>query len=190
LSRASGFVRMSPTDAPPPEVERIRGQRMSHTTIHRRLQEFAVPMHRLGDLKDRPFVWLLVDGTKVHLQGKKGQDLGQVEMRWALASEGPGKAFEPVGFWIDTSWKTIRKDLAKRLTYTDLRVLFSDGGPGIVENLLSSQMRDQRCVWHGKHDFPYILYTEGLKKPEQQPLYRSTECDCRYAHDQGPTGRT
>jgi hypothetical protein len=152
------------------EVERIRGQRMSHTTIHRRLQEFARTHAPFGDLKERPFVWLLVDGTKVHLQGKKGKDLGQAEMRWALASEGEGKPFELVGFWIDTSWKTIRKDLAKRLTYTDLRVLFSDGGPGIVENLLSSQMRDQRCVWHGKHDFPYILYTAGLKKPEQQPF--------------------
>jgi hypothetical protein len=152
------------------EVERIGGQSMSHTTIHRRLQEFARTHAPFGDLKDRPFVWLLVDGTKVHLQGKKGKDLGQVEMRWALASEGPGKPFEPVGFWIDTSRKSIRKDLAKRLDYSKLRVLFSDGGPGIVENLLSSRMRDQRCVWHGKHDFPYILYTEGLKKPDQKPF--------------------
>ena len=152
------------------EVERIRGQRMSHTTIHRRLQEFARTHAPFGDLKDRPFVWLLVDGTKVHLQGKKGKDLGQAQMRWALASEGVGKPFEPVGFWIDTSWKHIRKDLAKRLNYGKLRVLFSDGEPGIAENLLSRRMRHQRCVWHGKHDFPYILYTDGLKKPDQKPF--------------------
>ncbi len=25
-------------------------------------------------------------------------------------------------------------------------------------------------MWHGKHDFPYILYTEGLKKPDQKPF--------------------
>ena len=152
------------------EVERIRGQRMSHTTIHRRLQEFARTHAPFGDLKDRPFVWLLVDGTKVHLQGKKGKDLGQAQMRWALASEGVGKPFEPVGFWIDTSWKHIRKDLAKRLNYGKLRVLFSDGEPGIAENLLNRRMRHQRCVWHGKHDFPYILYTDGLKKPDQKPF--------------------
>jgi len=143
---------------------------MSHTTIHRRLQEFARTHAPFGDLKDRPFVWLLVDGTKVHLQGKKGKDLGQVQMRWALASQGAGKPFELVGFWIDTCWKRIRKDLAKRLTYARLRVLFSDGEPGIVESLLSGRMRDQRCMWHGKHDFPYILYSEGLKKPDQKPF--------------------
>ena len=152
------------------EVERIGGQAMSHTTIHRRLQEFARSHAPFGELKDRPFVWLLVDGTKVHLQGKKGKDLGQVEMRWALASEGEGQPFEPVGFWIDTSWRQIRKDLAKRLNYAKLRVLFSDGELGIAESLLSRRMRHQRCMWHGKHDFPYILYTEGLKKPDQKPF--------------------
>ena len=152
------------------EVERIGGRTMSHTTVHRRLQEFARSHAPFGDLKGRAFVWLLVDGTKVHLQGKKGKDLGQVEMRWALASEGEGKPFEPVGFWIDTSWKSIRKDLAKRLNYANLRVLFSDGEAGIEKNLLSGRMRHQRCMWHGKHDFPYILYTEGLKKPDQRPF--------------------
>jgi len=152
------------------EVERIGGQAMSHTTIHRRLQEFARSHAPFGELKDRPFVWLLVDGTKVHLQGKKGKDLGQVEMRWALASEGEDQPFEPVGFWIDTSWRQIRKDLAKRLNYAKLRVLFSDGELGIAESLLSRRMRHQRCMWHGKHDFPYILYTEGLKKPDQKPF--------------------
>lgn len=85
------------------EVERIGGRTMSHTTIHRRVQEFARTHAPFGVLKDRPFVWLVVDGTKVHLQGTKGKDIGQVEMRWALASEGEGKPFEPVGFWIDTS---------------------------------------------------------------------------------------
>jgi hypothetical protein len=152
------------------EVERIGGQTMSHSTIHRRLQEFAGSHAPFGDLKERAFVWLLVDGTQVHLQGKKGKDLGQAQMRWALASQGEGKPFEPVGFWIDTSWKRIRKDLSKRLDYARLRVLFSDGEAGIEENLLSRRMRHQRCMWHGKHDFPYILYTEGLKKPDQKPF--------------------
>ena len=152
------------------EVERIGGQTMSHTTIHRRLQEFARSHDPFGDLRDRALLWLLVDGTKVHLQGAQGKDRGQVQMRWALASEGTGKPFEPVGFWIDSSWKSIRQDLAKRLNYAMLRVLFSDGESAIEENLLSSRMHPQRCLWHGKHDFPYILYTEGLKKPDQKPL--------------------
>lgn len=60
-------------------------------------------------------------------------------MCWALACVGAGKPFEPVGFWIDTHWKSIRKDLSQRLDYSKLRVLFSDGEPGIAENLLSNR---------------------------------------------------
>ena len=59
---------------------------------------------------------------------------------------------------------------AQRLNYAKLRVLFSDGGPWIAEILLSARMRHQRCVWHGKHDFASILYTQGLKKPDQKPF--------------------
>jgi hypothetical protein len=152
------------------EVQRIGGQTMSHTTIHRRLQEFARSHDPFTNLKGKPFVWLLVDGTQVHLQGTKGKDLGQAQMRWALASLGAGHPFEPVGFWIDTHWKSIRKDLSRRLDYSKLRVLFSDGESGIAENLLSNRMRHQRCVWHGKRDFPYLLYADELKKADQKPF--------------------
>jgi hypothetical protein len=61
-------------------------------------------------------------------------------------------------------------DLAKRLEYGKLRVLFSDGESGIVENLLGRRMRHQRCVWHGKRDFPYLLHADELKKADQTPL--------------------
>jgi len=152
------------------EVERIGGQAMSHTTIHRRLQQFARTHDPFTALKGKAFVWLLVDGTKVRLQGGKGKDLGQAQMRWALASVGAGQPFEPVGFWVGTHWSRIRKDLAKRLEYGKLRVLFSDGESGIAENLLGRRMRHQRCVWHGKRDFPYLLYADELKKADQKPL--------------------
>jgi hypothetical protein len=152
------------------EVERIGGQAMSHTTLHRRLQQFARTHEPFTNLTGKPFAWLLVDGTQVHLQGAKGNDLGQAQMRWALASVGAGQPFEPVGFWINTPWKSIRKDLAERLEYAKLRVLFSDGELGIAENLLSSRMRHQRCVWHGKRDFPYLLYADELKKADQKPF--------------------
>ena len=152
------------------EVERIGGPRMSHKTIHRRLQQFAQAHDPFGDLNDKPFRWLLVDGTKVHLQGAKGKELRQVQMRWALASVGAGQPFEPVGFWIDTPWNGIRHQLAQRLEYSKLRVLCSDGESGIAESLLSPRMRHQRCVWHGKHDFPYLLYMDGLKRPDQKRL--------------------
>jgi hypothetical protein len=152
------------------EVERIQGTTMSHTTVHSRLQEFATTHSPFGEMKHIPFRFLLVDGTKVHLQGPGGKDLGQVEMRWALASLGAACPFEPVGFWIDKDWGEVRKDLGKRLNYRMLELLFSDGGPGIEENLLRKGMKPQRCLWHGKRDFPYILYADGFKKDKQAPL--------------------
>jgi hypothetical protein len=143
---------------------------MSHTTVHRRLQELAQRQDPFGAMKERAFRFLLVDGTKVHLQGSLGKDLGQVEMRWALASMGSLSRFEPVGFWIDTEWAEIRKELERRLEYDKLEVLFCDGGIGIEESLLHPAMKPQRCQWHGKREFPYFLYADGFKKAEQQSL--------------------
>ena len=152
------------------EVERIGGVSMSHTTVHRRLQELAGRHDPFGPMKDKAFRFLVVDGTKVHLQGRLGKDLGQVEMRWALASLGSLSRFEPVGFWIDTAWAQIRKELEERVDYPKLEVLFCDGGQGIEENLLHPGMKPQRCQWHGKREFPYFLYADGFKKAEQQSL--------------------
>jgi hypothetical protein len=152
------------------EVERIGGQSMSHTTVHRRLQELATGHDPFGEMKDRAFRFLLADGTKVHLQGPAGKDLGQVEMRWAMASSGSPSGFEPVGFWLDTEWAEIRKELESRLDYQKLEVLFCDGGPGIEGSLLHPGMKPQRCEWHAKRDFPYLLYADGFKKAEQKPL--------------------
>lgn len=108
--------------------------------------------------KEIGFLYSLVNNSK------------KVSMRWALASLGEKERFELVGIWIDKSWKKIRHDLNQRLDYSRLEVLFSDGGPGIEENLLASGIRHQRCLWHGKRDFPYILYLDKLKKHEQREL--------------------
>jgi len=72
---------------------------------------------------------------------------------------------------VDKDWKFIRQDLEKRFDYGKLEALFSDGGPGIEENLLSYGMRHQRCVWHGKRDFIILLYQDGAKKEEQEPFH-------------------
>lgn len=152
------------------EVARLGGQSMSHTTVHSRLQEFARSHDPFGPMKEKAFRFLVVDGTKVHLQGPLGRDLGAVEMRWAMASLGSLSRFEPVGFWIDTEWAEIRRELEGRLAYEKLEVLFSDGGFGIAEHLLHPAMTQQRCQWHGRREFPYLLYADGFKKAEQQRL--------------------
>jgi len=46
----------------------------------------ALPNSQIDDMSATPYRFLLVDGTKVHLQGPKGEELGKAEMRWAMAS--------------------------------------------------------------------------------------------------------
>ena len=152
------------------EVVRIKGYGPSKSTIHNYVQELAGMYGQWPSYKKRPFKFLMVDGTKVNLQGTKAESLGKKNMRWALASEGVGKRFEPVGFWVDKSWKSIREELSQRLDYERLEVLFSDGEPGIEENFLTEGMRQQRCYWHGKRDFFVLLFQDGFKKKEQEPL--------------------
>lgn len=152
------------------EVGRIKGSAPGKSTLWRRVQELAETYGQWPSLKHRRFKFLMPDGTKVELQEGRGRSVGQRAMRWAFACEEVGKRFEPVGFWVNKDWPFIRQDLEKRLDYGKLEVLFSDGEPGIEENLLSYGMRKQRCIWHGKRDFPILLYQDGLKKEEQQPL--------------------
>ena len=152
------------------EVTRIRGSGASRWTVWRRLQEFSDAQCQFPDLKKIPYVFLLVDGTGIHLQESRGIDVGQKRMRWALASTGVNQPFDIVGVWVDKSWEAIARDLKKRLNYDNLEVLISDGGPGIQDNLLAEGMRHQRCIFHGKRDFSILLFQDGLKKKEQQPF--------------------
>jgi len=159
------------------EVRRIRGHGPSKSTLYRWLQELAEDYGEWPSFKHRGFRFLMVDGTKVELQGQGGYSQGKREMRWALASEGVGRAFELVGFWVGKDWSSIRQDLQRRLEYRGLRVLLSDGGPGIEENLLSGHMAQQRCIWHGKRDFFFLLFQDRLKKRAQIPYRRLLEAN-------------
>lgn len=152
------------------EVERIRGSGASRWTVWRRLREFSDAQCQFPDFKKIPYIFVLVDGTGIHLQGPRGVDIGQKRMRWALASTGVNQPFDIVGIWVDKTWKAIAQDLKERLDYQKLEVLISDGGPGIQESLLTEGMRHQRCTFHGKKDFPILLYQDGFKKKQQKPL--------------------
>lgn len=152
------------------EIERIKGSSIGKSSLHRGLQEFSQLQCRWPNMKKVPYRFLMVDGTGVTIQDGMGHTVGKTQMRWALASRGERSPFEPVGLWVNTNWASIEQDLKARLDYGKLEVLFSDGGSGIQENLLEEGMVHQRCIWHGKRDFPYLLYADGLKKPQQQPF--------------------
>ncbi len=140
------------------EVARIKGYVPSKSTIHNYVHELAGIYGRWHEGQTSRAWWGVF--------GKK---------EYALASEGVGKRFEPVGFWVDKSWKFIREELLQRLDYERLEVLFSDGELGIEEKFLTESMRQQRCYWHGKRDFFVLLFQDGLKKKEQEPLRQLLE---------------
>jgi transposase-like protein len=151
------------------ETRRLLGHGPNKSTLHRRLQELAEDHGAWPALKHRPFKFLMVDGTKVALQ-EQGRSLGHSELRWALASEDVGRPFSLVGFWVNQNWESIRRELSRRLNYSRLRVLFSDGDPAIEDYLLSARMDQQRCIWHGQRDFSFLLYADRVKGKAQKPL--------------------
>jgi hypothetical protein len=140
------------------------------STLHRHLQEFAEEKCQWPNMKHIPYRFLMVDDMATRKQEGRGINLGRGHVRWAIASRGENRPFELVGFWTNQNWKEIRKDLEERLNYGKLEVLFYDGGAGIEEAFLAEGMRPQRCLLHGKRDFPYALYSDGLKKPQQAPF--------------------
>jgi len=139
-------------------------------TLHMHLQKFAGEQCLCPDMKKTPYRFLMADGTPVRMQDGKGRNLGKKQLRCIAASLGENQPFDMIGFWVDTKWKDIRKSLEKQIDYGSLEVLFHDGEGGIVEALLAEGMRPQRCLLHGKRDFPYALYSDGLKKAEQAPF--------------------
>lgn len=149
------------------EVDRILGTGMSKSTLHRQVQKFAHDACHWPDLKKVPYRFVMADGTGVRLQTKK-RHTRKAEMRWVLASLGEKEKFELVGMWIDKSWAEIRCDLNRRLDYSKLEVVFSDGELGIEDNLLAPGMRHQRCLCHGKRQFPFLLYRDKLNKAQQK----------------------
>ena len=91
------------------------------------------------------------------------------EFRLLLASTGVNHPFQPIGVGVNSSGEKIGEELTTLIDTTHLEVLFADGEPGI-EALLLPGMRFQRCLVHGRRDFPFLLYADDLKKKEQLPF--------------------
>jgi hypothetical protein len=91
-----------------------------------------------------------------------------------------------MGFWVNTDWAAIRRALDLRLNYRRLRVLFSDGGPGIEEYLLSSTMGLQRLPskgWAALIRKPHI----GLRSAALMIRGRLMRTAKRCPHDPWPS---
>jgi len=65
------------------EIDRILGTDMSKSTLHREVQRFGQEMCLWPEMKNIPYRYLMVDGTKVRLQETEAKGHGKkVEMRF------------------------------------------------------------------------------------------------------------
>ena len=141
----------------------------SAMTLHRRVQKMGERWIFQPTRPSPPYRFLMADGTGFRRQGSRGQALKNGEFRLLLASTGVNHPFQPIGVGVNSSGEKIGEELTTLIDTTHLEVLFANGEPGI-EALLLPGMRFQRCLVHGRRDFPFLLYADGLKKKEQLPF--------------------
>jgi len=151
------------------EISRLGGFSTSAMTLHRRVQKMGERWIFQPTRPSPPYRFLMADGTGFRRQGSRGQALKNGEFRLLLASTGVNHPFQPIGVGVNSSGEKIGEELTTLIDTTHLEVLFADGEPGI-EALLLPGMRFQRCLVHGRRDFPFLLYADGLKKKEQLPF--------------------
>lgn len=151
------------------EAKRMTGTEISATTFHRMFQLFSEGYAQWPKQKDIAYRFLMADGTFVRLQDGRGKSLGKKEMQWVMGSIGEGEPFSLLGFWLDTEWSKIKKELKEIINYSKIEVLFADGEREI-QALLEEGMDLQRCVLHGEKELFYKLYLDGFKKKKQVPF--------------------
>lgn len=150
------------------EAHRMTGTEISATTFHRMFQ-FLSSYAEWPEQKDVPYRFLMADGTPIRLQDGRGKSLGKKEMQWVMGSIGEGKPFSLLGFWLDTEWAKIKRELKGIIDYSKIEVLFADGEREI-QALLEEGMDLQRCVLHGEKELFFKLYLDGFKKKKQAPF--------------------
>lgn len=159
------------------EAMRIQGSGPAKSSLHRNLEACAAQVEIHPVQKSGGYRYVVVDGTGARFQRHRGRKRRRVEsysgeLRMVYASKGVGQPFEVIGRWTNTSWKTIARDVYQRIDSQDLKILISDGGPGIEEAFLKPHMKHQRCSVHVWRDLRSFLYQDGVKKEGQSQFYQ------------------
>ena len=108
---------------------------------------------------------VMADGTGVK---KKGGKRG--ELRVLVGITGKGR-LEPLGSWVDTSWKTIESHIRKRIRspVKDPPLLLYDGEHGLDEFLAGIVRAPQRCTWHAPRGLYHAMWEDGFSKTDAKP---------------------
>jgi len=113
---------------------------------------------------------LFVDGTGYKRRPENGMN-NRGELRLVLGVRNDGSVF-PFGAWSGSSWDEIGKELrAKTLKNGPIvRLLISDGEPGLSEGLAGLINEQQRCHWHTIHDLNHMLWEEKSDLKERRSM--------------------
>jgi hypothetical protein len=141
-------------------VEGLAGIPVSKSTGHRWVADLDVP-----EVRPPPLQMLLADGTAYKKAGGK-----RGELRVAIGLTEKGRVV-PLGSWSGQSWKQITKGLRRRLGYLPKpAVAVTDGEQGLEKYFATLAGRGQRSCWHFLRDLRVILWRDGLKKKQTDPL--------------------
>lgn len=121
------------------------------------------------DTGTETFDQLFADGTGYKKRCNKEEGTSnRGELRIALGVDWQGSVV-PLGSWSGENWEEIAKEIKgkreKNQPVAD--VLVSDGETGLAKALAELCNEHQRCSWHYIHDFSYMLWKEGISKPER-----------------------
>jgi hypothetical protein len=108
---------------------------------------------------------VLADGTKFKKQGAK-----RGEMRVLVGLTASGR-LEPIGSWVDTSWKEIERQTKARINPDPRQppLFVYDGEPGLEDFLSGSVSGQQRCTWHAPRGLYHAMWEDGQRKKEIRP---------------------
>jgi hypothetical protein len=142
------------------ELEGLAGVPISRSSSHRWVADLKLP-----EAKPPPLQMLMADGTGYK---KAGRRRGELRVAIGLTNDG---RIVPLGSWSGKTWKAIGGEVRRRLRrHRRPAVAVVDGERGLDHHFARLAQRTQRSTWHFLRDLRVLLWRDGLKKAQTDPL--------------------
>ena len=120
---------------------------------------------KLPEVKVPPLEQLMANGTKYK---KAGGERGELRVAIGVTRE---KAVVGLGTWSGKTWSQIGRELKRRFKkIAPVPVAVVDGEAGLDQHVASLAGRTQRSQCHLRRDLRVLLWHDGLKKAQTDPL--------------------
>ena len=142
------------------EVDGLAGIPISRSSSHRWVAGLKLPK-----IRPPPLQMLMADGTGYK---KAGRQRGELRVAIGLTPDG---RILPLGSWSGKDWKAIGKEVRRRIGKTAKpAVAVVDGEQGLDHHFARLARRTQRSTWHFLRDLRVLLWRDGLKKAQTDPI--------------------